>query len=124
LGTEQLEVPHREDKVNEGQGNARMAQGIGAASDFYRVRVTRVTEADAPEFEWREDILYREPPATGAPAEYVHHRIEVMAVDDENKVAMIGDFDSMDDATEAVESAAEDLKVLTRSEFEDRYFPA
>jgi len=35
---------------------------IGAASDFYRLRVTRLNEPDEPDLEWRDDILYREPP--------------------------------------------------------------
>jgi hypothetical protein len=101
-----------------------MAKGIGAASDFYRVRVTRVTEADAPEFEWREDILYREPAPAEDEVELVHHRVEVVALDDDENVVAIGVFDSVADATEAFDTAAEDLQTLTRSEFEDRYFPA
>jgi len=101
-----------------------MATGIGAASDFYRVRVTRVTEADAPEFEWRDDILYREPAGADDEQEVVHHRIEVVALDDDENVTTIGIFDSLQDATEAFDTATEDLSGLTRSEFEDRYFPA
>lgn len=101
-----------------------MANGIGAASDYYRVRTTRLTEAAAPEFEWREDILYREPPAFGDDDAAVHHRVEVVALDDPERVTIIGVFESTSDATEAFDSAMEDLQALTRSEFEDRYFPA
>lgn len=101
-----------------------MATGIGAASDYYRVRVTRVTESDAPEFEWRDDILYREPVIADDEPEVVHHRIEVVALDDDENVTAIGIFDSLPDATEAFDTASEDLGALTRSEFEDRYFPA
>jgi hypothetical protein len=101
-----------------------MVNGIGAASDFYRVRVTRVTEPDAPEFEWREDILWREPAAAQLDPEVTHHRVEVVALDDAENVTVIGIFDSVQDATEAFDTAAEDMDTLTRSEFEDRYFPA
>jgi hypothetical protein len=101
-----------------------MAKSIGAAGDYYRVRVTRVTEADAPEFEWREDILWREPAAAEDETEHVHHRVEVVALDDDENVTAIGVFDSMQDAAEAFDAAAEDMRVLTRSEFEERYFPA
>jgi hypothetical protein len=101
-----------------------MTQGIGAAGDFYRVRVTRVTEADAPEFEWREDILWREPAASEDPTEYLHHRVEVVALDDDENVTVIGVFHSVQDADEAFQGASEDMRNLTRSEFEDRYFPA
>ena len=101
-----------------------MGNGIGAASDFYRVRVSRVTESDAPEFEWREDILWREPAAAEEEAEVVHHRVEVVALDDADNVTAIGIFESVQDATEAYDTACEDMGTLTRSEFEDRYFPA
>ncbi len=101
-----------------------MAMGIGAAKDFYRVRVTRLTEAEPPEFEWREDILYREPPAPLQEEALVHHRVEVVDLDDDERVTMIGVFESLSDATEAFDSATEDLSALTRSEFEERYFPA
>ena len=101
-----------------------MTKGIGAASDFYRVRVSRVTESDAPEFEWREDILWREPAGAVEESEVVHHRVEVVALDDAENVTVIGIFESVQDATEAYDTAAEDMSALTRSEFEDRYFPA
>ena len=101
-----------------------MANGIGAASDYYRVRVTRLTEAATPEFEWREDILYRDPPVFSDDDALVHHRVEVVALDDSEKVTIIGVFDATSDATEAFDSATEDMQTLTRSEFEDRYFPA
>lgn len=101
-----------------------MGNPIGAASDFYRVRVTRVTESDAPEFEWREDILWREAAAPDEETEVVHHRVEVVALDDAERVTLIGTFDTVPDATEAFDTASEDMANLTRSEFEDRYFPA
>jgi hypothetical protein len=107
-----------------GEARKNMATGIGAASDFYRIRVTRLTEGDAPEFEWREDILWREPVAPVEEPDIVNHRVEVVALDDDENVTVIGIFDSMRDATEAFETASEDMNALTRSEFEDRYFPA
>jgi hypothetical protein len=98
--------------------------GIGAAKDYFRLRVTRLTQADAPEFEWREDILYREPPGMADDVESTYHRVEVVALDDDERVVAIGVFESIQDASEASETAAEDLESLTRSEFEERYFPA
>jgi hypothetical protein len=100
------------------------SKGIGAASDFYRVRVVRMSEADPPEFEWRDDILYREPAAAEPASDYEHFRVEAVAIDDDENVTTLGLFDASQDASEAVETAAEDLANLTRSEFEDRYFPA
>ena len=109
--------------MSERQGD-RVSKGIGAASDYYRLRVTRLTEGDAPDFEWREDILYRDPPIKPAGPESVTHRIEAVALDDSDNITVIGLFESGPDAAEAIDTAGEDLVQLTRSEFEDRYFPA
>jgi hypothetical protein len=110
--------------MRKGRAGAGMETGIGAASDFYRLRVIRLTEAEMPEFEWREDILWREPATAGPVSEYVRHRVEALALDDAENVTVLGVFDATQDAAEAFDSAAEDLRTLTRSEFEDRYFPA
>jgi hypothetical protein len=40
-----------------------MAKTIGSAADFYRLRMMRLDASDAVDFEWRDDILYRRPPA-------------------------------------------------------------
>lgn len=100
------------------------SKGIGAASDFYRVRVVRMSETEPPEFEWRDDILWREPAAVEPEPDVEHYRVEAVAIDDEENVTPLGVFESTQDAAEAVDTAAEDLGNLTRSEFEDRYFPA
>jgi hypothetical protein len=97
---------------------------IGAADDFYRVRTIRVSEVDAPEFEWRDDVLWREPVASNPGPEQESFRVEAIAIDDDENVTVIGTFDSSQDAAEALETATEDLMNLTRSEFEERYFPA
>lgn len=100
-----------------------MAKGIGSAGDFYRVRLMHVDDSDAPEFEWREDILYRSTEVK-QPSENELYRIEAVALDDDDDVTPLGLFDSPDDAHEALSAADEDLGELTRSEFEERYFPA
>jgi hypothetical protein len=100
-----------------------MVTGIGAAGDFYRVRLMHVDDVEAPEFEWREDILYRAPEVKPT-AECELFRIEAVTIDDREDVTSLGVFDSAEDAYEALDSASEDLAQLTRSEFEARYFPA
>jgi hypothetical protein len=82
-----------------------------------------VDDLEAPEFEWREDILWRTPEVEPV-REYELYRIEAITIDDDEEVTPLGLFDSTDDAYEALSTATEDLGVLTRSEFEDRYFPA
>ena len=100
-----------------------MGKGIGAAQDYYRLRVVHFDESDAPDLEWREDILWRRPPASRT-REFDVYRVEAVALDDDTDVTALGRFDSADDAHEALVGAQEDLDDLTRSEFEERYFPA
>lgn len=100
-----------------------MPAEIGAARDFYRLRITRVEGVDAAEFEWREDILWRAP-GPAPVTESVYARVEAVSLDDDDRVIALGVFESDDDAHEALAAAEEDLKTLTRSEFEERYFPA
>lgn len=100
-----------------------MATGIGAASDFYRVRLTHFDGVDSPDFEWREDILYRRP-ETEVPEEYEMYRVEAVALGDEEDVTSLGVFQNSDDAYEALGVATDELATLTRAEFEERYFPA
>lgn len=100
-----------------------MSKGIGDASDYYRVRLMHVGESDEPDLEWREDILYRRPPVQHVD-EYELYRVEAVALDDEDDVTLLGAFDSTADAHEALAAAEEELAELTRSEFEERYFPA
>ncbi len=99
-----------------------MAKGIGAADDFYRVRTMHFDTIDSTEFEWREDILYRRP-ETVDPAEGELYKVEAVALDDDENVTVLGVFEGADDAHEANAAAAADLVALTRSEFEERYFP-
>lgn len=100
-----------------------MGSGIGAACEYYRLRLMRLDEADSPDFEWREDILYRRP-KTAAPLEYDLFRVEAVALGDDEDATSLGVFDCADDAHEALGVATADLGGLTRSEFEERYFPA
>lgn len=98
-------------------------KAFGAASDYFRLRVTRMDESDSPDLEWRDDILWRRPP-TDEPGESELWRVEAVAVDDEENVITLGAFDDPNDAHEALLSAEEDLAGFTVAQFEERYFPA
>lgn len=97
-----------------------MSRTIGAASDFYRLRVARLDEPDEPDLEWRDDILYREPPRQRM-GEIESYAIEAVSIDDE-QVTEIAEYETSEAAHAALASIAEDLEELTRSEFEHRYF--
>lgn len=98
-----------------------MGRIIGAAEDFYRLRVTRVDQSDEPDLEWRDDILYREPPRQRI-REGESYALEAVTVDAAEEVAVIAIYGSSDEAYAALEGIAEDLEELTKSEFERRYF--
>lgn len=97
-----------------------MGRIIGNAADFYRLRVTRLDETDEPDLEWRDDILYREPPR-----QHVHEgeswALEAVLIDDEEHAVRIASYESSDAAHAALESVSEDLAEVTKSTFEDRY---
>lgn len=97
-----------------------MAKIIGNAGDFYRLRVTRMDETDEPDLEWRDDILYREPPAQRV-RESQCWALEAVSVDDEDQVTRIACYESSETAYESLDSIAEDLAELTKSSFEERY---
>jgi hypothetical protein len=100
-----------------------MATGIGAAADYYRLRTMRFDTVDSTAFEWREDVLYRRSEAA-PPSEDELFRVEAVVLDDDDDVTVLGVFENAEDAHEALAAASEDLTLMTRSEFEERYFPA
>jgi hypothetical protein len=99
-----------------------VAGAIGRADDFYRLRVVRVDEGEVPDLDWREDILYRRPPAD-EPEEFDVWRVEAVDVDDDENVAVLASFASAEDAHDWLETVGDDLGLMTKSEFEHTYFP-
>lgn len=97
-----------------------MSRIIGAASEFYRLRLTRYDATDEPDFEWRDDILYRSA-QTAAVEEREEWAVEAVTLDEYETVAEMGRFETADEAHALMESAEEDLQELTKSGFEERY---
>lgn len=92
---------------------------FGEASDFYRIRVIRVDETDTPEFEWRDDVLWRrhaEEPAE----EYDVWRVDLVTIDDESARPLRA-FTDPDSADEWVSLVREDLARMTKPEFDAAY---
>jgi hypothetical protein len=98
-----------------------MGKALGMASDFYRLRLVRLDAEEAPEFEWREDILYREPPSD-EPGEYAKWRVQAVLATDDSAITL-RDFEGGAEAHEWLAKAEEDLGEMTRTEFETWYFP-
>jgi PHP family Zn ribbon phosphoesterase len=93
---------------------------IGSASDFYRVRLARLDSTDGVDLEWRDDILYRDPP-TSAIAESESWVVEAVELDDEDAVHTLATFPTSDEAHEWLNEVDLALGELTKSRFETRY---
>lgn len=99
-----------------------MANIIGEASEFWRLRLTRVDESDEPDLEWREDILYRRP-TTATPGEDVIFRIDAVSLDEKEQVP-VATFGDSQTAHDYLSQAEEDLGQMTKAEFERAYLTA
>lgn len=98
-------------------------KALGLASDFFRLRLVRLDEGDTPDLDWRDDILYRDPPI-----ERLEERdawvIEVVDITDDTVASTWGLFQTPEQARALLDVAEPDLEEMTRSQFEARYFPA
>jgi hypothetical protein len=94
---------------------------IGNADEFWRLRITRVDTTQGLDFEWHDDILYREPQVDhGDEVEFWH--VEAVRMDDTDSVVRLGTFSSNEEARRLFDVAQEDLHELTKSRFELAYF--
>ena len=95
---------------------------LGMAVDFYRLRLMQVDAGDLPDLEWRDDVLYREQPPS-EPSEYEAYVVQAVELDADDSNTALASFSDHDEAHGWLVEAEEDLRDLTRSEFELRYFP-
>lgn len=97
-----------------------MVRMIGNADEFWRVRMTRVDTTDGFEFEWHDDILYREPRVNpGEEVEFFH--VEAVRVDDPDAVVRVATFDDPGEARALLDELKLALAELTKSRFEQAY---
>lgn len=93
---------------------------IGAADDFWRLRLTRVDTTGEFDFEWHPDILYREPHV--AQAEEVEQWIvEAIRIEDYETVVQLAVFGDRDEAQAFFTRVEEDLRDMTKNRFEEMY---
>lgn len=96
---------------------------IGSADEFWRLRVTKVDTTEELDFEWHEDILYREPVVHDADEVELWH-VEAVSLEDPERIVRIETHTSREDADGFVERAHDDLLDMTRSQFEATYLSA
>lgn len=93
---------------------------IGAANEFWRIRLTRIDEAGEPDLEWRDDVLYRTPPAE-QPAYRERYSVEAVQIEDYDTVVCIATFDDRDAAEAFKRRVEQDLAEMTKRQFEAVY---
>lgn len=97
-----------------------MVRIIGNADEFWRLRITRVDTTSGLDFEWHDDILYRQPKVDFGNEVELYH-VEAVRLDDAELVCRLGTLSTSDEARKLLFKAAEDLAEMTKSEFEARY---
>lgn len=93
---------------------------IGAAEEFWRARVTRVDTTEGFDFEWHDDILYREPEVDPGTEVEVWH-VEAMSLGADERLVRLRTFADRGDADDFVELVREDLRDMSKAQFEDAY---
>ena len=96
---------------------------IGPADEFWRLRLTRMDPSDELDFEWHDDILWRQPQVHLEPGEpaFVVEAVSLGAVPEQ--IVRLAVFADEPSAREFLDEAADDLRDMTRSQFEATHFP-
>ena len=97
-----------------------MSRIIGPAAEFYRLRLTRYDASDEPDFEWRDDVLYRTPPVTRV-EEREEWAVEAVTLDEHETVSELARFGAAAEAHAFLDAAEETLQEVTKSSFEEKY---
>lgn len=97
-----------------------MARIIGAADEFWRLRLSRVDTTTDVDFEWHDDILYREP-RVGSIGDLECWNVEAVRIDDYDAIVRVASFAEREEAETFYERACEDLTEMTKAQFEESY---
>lgn len=93
---------------------------IGPADEFWRLRLARMDTTEGLDFEWHDDILYRQPLVR--PAEEIEiFTIEAVKLDDYDTTVRVASFGEREEAETFLARANEDLTEMTKTQFEDAY---
>jgi len=96
-----------------------MSKTFGKASDFYRVRIITLEQELPPDFDWRDDVLYRSPKES---FDMIKRTYCLQVVDlDSRKYQVLKEYSAKQEATQEKEMVEEDLKSFTKMEFEKKY---
>lgn len=97
-----------------------MSRIIGAADEFWRLRLSRVDSTTDVDFEWHDDILYREPRLRPI-GDVESWNVEAVRIDDYEAIVQVASFKEREEAEAFYERACEDLTEMTKIQFEESY---
>jgi hypothetical protein len=96
---------------------------IGPADEFWRLRLTRMDASDELDFEWHDDILWRQPQIHLEPGEPAFLIEAVSLGTGPEQVVRLAVFPDESSARAFLDEAIDDLRDMTRSQFELTHFP-
>ncbi|MDO8885396.1 hypothetical protein [Candidatus Oleimmundimicrobium sp.] len=95
-------------------------KSFGRADEFYRVKLITLSETQPEEFDWKEDVLYRNPPKEFTVSNEIEYL--VMIVDKNTGESHHSYFYKFKPkAQKKFELIKKDLKELTKMQFQKRY---
>jgi formylmethanofuran dehydrogenase subunit E len=92
---------------------------FGKADDFYRARILTLEEEVLPDFDWRDDILFHSPSGYGGGTR-IKYCLQIVDLDS-SKNHIFKKYASRKEAEQVLKKMKEDLKELTKMEFEKKY---
>ncbi len=96
-----------------------MSKTFGKASDFYRVRIITLEQEIPPDFDWRDDVLYRSPKES---FDMIKRTYCLQVVDlDSRNYQVLEEYSAKQVAAKDKEMLEENLKNLTKMEFDKKY---
>ncbi len=95
-------------------------KSFGKASEFYRVKLVALTENQPEEFDWKDDILYRNQPDRFDVVNKTEHMIIIVDIDTGENF-YVRPYSSRPKAQKKFDIIEKNLKELTKIQFDKRY---
>ena len=97
----------------------KLSRTFGKASDFYRVRIITFEEEIPPDFDWRDDVLYRASKEDSGKIEK-KYALQVVELDSRNH-QKIEEYAELTVANRIKQELQDDLEALTKIQFDKKY---
>jgi hypothetical protein len=92
---------------------------FGNACEFYRARIISLDSLGVEKFDWAEDILYKEPTQKEITLK-TSFKLQIVDAVTNNLISEVN-FKSEPDAKLGLQNITEDLGLMTKNEFDNKY---